>query len=61
MTGDELKMWRADVGLSRLSASKRLGCSRTAYCRWEDGLSTIPLYIALACAAVAFNLPPYRP
>ena len=51
-TAEGLRAWRGRMKLSRARASVDLGCSRTAYQRWEDGLALIPKYIALACAAI---------
>lgn len=49
--------WRKRLGLNTVQAAKLLGCSRTALNGWEAGLHTIPRYIALACAALAYGLP----
>lgn len=58
MTGEDLIKWREGRKMSQLSASRALGCSRTAYIRWEAGEKKIPHYIALACAAISYSLPP---
>ena len=59
MTGSDLKKWREITNNSQLSASKVLGCSRTALVRWEANNATLPRYIALACAAICNGIPPW--
>lgn len=44
--------------LSQKAACKVLGCSNASIVRWEHGLSSIPRYVALACAAISHGLPP---
>lgn len=58
MNGDDLKDWRERLKLSKAEASRLLGCSRRAFGEWEAGRNRIPEYISLACAAVAYGLPP---
>lgn len=58
MTSAALKAWRERMRFSQYEASRRLGCSRNAYIGWENGENRIPLYIALACQAIANGLPP---
>lgn len=60
MTGSDLVLWRATMKLSKLSAAKALGCSRVTLDKYESGASAIPLYVALACAAISYGLPPWR-
>lgn len=57
MTGSEFRAWRARLGLSLAGASLALGCSKTTLVGYEKG-GRIPRYIALACSALAFGLPP---
>lgn len=57
MTGPDLTRWRELLHFNKGEASKELGCDRDAYSRWEAGLSKIPRYVALACAAIAHGLP----
>ena len=59
MTGHDLTRWRELLHMNKGEASKELGCDRDAYSRWEAGLSKIPRYIALACAAIAHGLGPW--
>ena len=59
MTPAEFTEWRGLLGLSKTAAARTLGISRNMPHRYENGEAPIPRYVALACAAVAFNLPPY--
>jgi transcriptional regulator with XRE-family HTH domain len=58
MTPSTLLAWRERLGFNRAEAARKLGLSRNTYCAYEAGINRIPLYIALACAAVAYGLPP---
>lgn len=60
MSPSSLIEWRTRLGLNKSEAALRLGLSRRAYGAYEAGESRIPLYVALACAAVAYGLPPMR-
>lgn len=60
MTAASLTAWRERLHLNRVQAAAALGCSREALRAWEEGRSDVPLYIALAAAAVAQGLPPIR-
>ena len=55
-TADSLKAWRERMGYSQRDACEQLGCSRTAYGRWESGIQPVPRYIGLACAALAMGM-----
>lgn len=62
MTPDDFLAWRTLMGrggkpISRSEAARLLGCSRNMPQRWEDG-TPIPLYIELACSALAIGLVP---
>lgn len=58
MTNDEFSKWRKRMGYERtIDAANALGLAQNtvlAYGRDQP----IPRYIALACAALAFGLPP---
>lgn len=56
MPNIELKAWRQRMGFSTRDACDALGCSRTAFSRWENGKIAIPRYIGLACAALALGM-----
>jgi DNA-binding XRE family transcriptional regulator len=58
MTPASLTAWRNRLSLSKTGAAEALGCSREALRLWEQGKNPIPLYIALACAAVALGIKP---
>jgi transcriptional regulator with XRE-family HTH domain len=60
MTPTTLAAWRERLGLNRSEAALALGLSRNGYTRYEEGVAPIPLYIALACAALAYGLPPIQ-
>jgi transcriptional regulator with XRE-family HTH domain len=60
MSPADLVRWRETMRFSQLSACRELGCSRGAYINWEKGTTKIPKYIALACAAISYSLPPWR-
>ena len=57
MTPDTLTAWRSRLGLNRSEAAVALGLSRNGYTRYETGKAPIPLYIALACAALEWGIP----
>lgn len=61
MKARTLKEWRERLGLNRSDAAEALGIDRKTFARYEDDASVIPLYIALAAAAVAAGLPPLSP
>lgn len=58
MTPESLIAWRTRLGLKKAGAARALGVSRNSYAAYEDGARPIPRYVALACAAIAFGLPP---
>lgn len=58
MTAQEFIEWRTRLGLNRTQAAEALGLGRNQPQRYEDG-QPIPLYIALACAAVARGISPW--
>ncbi len=58
MTPASLTAWRARLKWTKLRAAKELGISRQSYADYEAGLRPIPHVVALACAAIAFGLPP---
>lgn len=58
MTPASFTAWRERLGYNKAEASRRLGCSQNTVAAWETGKAKIPLYIALACQALANGLPP---
>jgi len=59
MTPTTLKQWRERMNLNKTEAALALGLSPNGYHAYETGWSRIPRYVALACSAIAMNLPPY--
>ena len=60
MTAAEFRQWREHMGLNRTEAAEALGLSRNMPRRYENAEADVPRYIALACAALAFDLQPWR-
>ena len=60
MNPDDFHAWRVRMGYSRMRAARELGCGENQPAIWEAGKTPIPPYIALACAAIAWGLPPWR-
>lgn len=50
--------WRTSLGLNRSQAAEALGLGRNQPQRYEEG-QPIPLYIALACAAISRGIKPW--
>jgi len=59
MTPADFIEWRTLLGISRAEAGRRLGVHANSMTNYEKGRSEIPLYIALACTAVVWKLPPW--
>lgn len=66
MAPTDLQSWRWRLGLTKTDAAEALGVSYSMYRYYEagkreDGRAVeIPRTVALACAAIAFGLPPWR-
>jgi len=60
LTAQELIEFRQRHGMTQTELAKALGCSLRSITNWEKEKQAIPDSIALAAAAVAFGLPPYR-
>jgi transcriptional regulator with XRE-family HTH domain len=58
VTAADLEAWRAQKNLSIREACRLLDVSQDRWRRWMAG-GRIPAHIALACAALAFGLPPW--
>ena len=58
MTPESLLAWRERLKLSRTEAARRLGLARNTYRAYEAGKRPVPETVALACAAIAYGLPP---
>lgn len=59
LTPEDLRRWLDTSGISLYEAARRLGCSRESLRLWLAGKRRVPRYIALACSALAFGLPPW--
>ena len=59
MTANEFIAWRESLGLSRAEAARRLGLHANSMTNYEHERTDIPLYIALACAALSAGLQPW--
>jgi transcriptional regulator with XRE-family HTH domain len=51
MTPDQLREWRAALGLTQAAAGARLGVTGRAVRRWEAGDRKIPRTVAILCGA----------
>lgn len=60
MKAEDFITWREGLGLKQKDAAIRLGLAANTVRKYERGETDIPLYVALACAAISFNLPPWR-
>jgi DNA-binding transcriptional regulator YiaG len=49
---------RKRLKLSQRAFAKALGVGTRTLSNYETGKTDVPLYVALACAALAFGLPP---
>jgi len=58
MTATSLRAWRKRLGLSQRDAAEALGVSLRQYSDYERGIAEVPQTVALACAALAYGLPP---
>jgi hypothetical protein len=58
MPASDFNAWAEHMAVSEREIARRLGCSRTSIRKWRE--AGAPPYIALACAALAFGLPPWR-
>ena len=59
MTGEEFQAWMDHMGLRKAAAARELGVARGTVDAWlQNG---VPRLAALACAALAFDLPEWRP
>lgn len=59
MTPKQFKDWRKRLGLTQARAADAIGMSATQIKNYEAGRAIIPLYVELACAALALGLGKY--
>lgn len=59
MTGEDMMRWRKTLKIKRSEASRILGMSPHTIKNYEECGVKVPLYVALACAAILYNVPPY--
>lgn len=59
MSPADFAAWRKLMSLNRTRAAAALGISRNMPARYEAGTASIPLTVALACAALARGLRPW--
>jgi transcriptional regulator with XRE-family HTH domain len=57
-SAQSLLAWRKRLKLRQIEAARALGISPNALRTYETGERPVPLYVALACAAIAHGLPP---
>lgn len=60
MTPDHLRAWQTAMGYTYADACKALGVGSSTYARMLAG-AAIDRRTALACAALAANLEPWKP
>lgn len=59
MTPADLEHWRNTLGVSRAEACRRLGIAPNTWTAYQAGRAPIPVYIALACAALIRGIAPW--
>lgn len=59
MTPQQFTEWRERLSLRKGGAASVLGVSKNMPRKYEAGEAPIPLYVALACSALAMGLAPY--
>jgi transcriptional regulator with XRE-family HTH domain len=60
MTAQSLLAWRKRLNLRQGAAARALGVSSNSLRAYETGERPVPLYVALACAAIAHGIPPIQ-
>lgn len=60
MTPSDLRTWRSSMGMSQAVAAMALGMTQQNYAKMELGTAGINQRTALACAALAAGLVPWR-
>jgi len=61
LTAERLQAWRQRLNVkSQRAAAEALGISLRQYAAYERGETVIPKPVALACAALAHDVPPMK-
>lgn len=60
LTARQFKAWRKSVGLSLPRAAEAIGVKKRQIGRYEAGETPVSYTVALACAAAAAGLGPWR-
>lgn len=60
MTTDDLRAWQAHMGYTYEKAAEALGISRSGFAKLLAGDHAIDKRTALACAAIAAGIEPYK-
>jgi len=60
MTPDDLRAWQAHMGYNYAQACEALGVSSSTYANMLGGKAKLDLRTALACAAIAAGLKPWK-
>lgn len=58
MTASAFTAWLERMKFKNKEAAALLGCGINQITRYARGKAKIPRYIALACAAISYGLPP---
>jgi hypothetical protein len=58
MTADDFKAFQGRQGWNNAETSRRTGLSRRTVQMYADGINDVPVYVALACAALEAGLAP---
>ncbi len=56
MTGNELKLWRKEWGITQVELARILGTYQVTIARWETGARGIPFLLPLALEALEHRL-----
>lgn len=58
MSGEDFSAWIEHMGYSGREAARQLGLANDSVVKYKR--EGAPLHVALACAALAFGLPPWK-
>jgi transcriptional regulator with XRE-family HTH domain len=60
MTAEDLRKWQKAQGYTYDTAAAALGMGRTTFAEYLKREGELPLWLALACAAIAAGLQPWK-